>query len=207
MVGSWKVNVTVDAMPQKVATAISKLSETLIGAEYTPIAYLGYQEVNGINRAVLAEQIITTGRDTKNIVVLIFNEKPNEMEATLVGIERVVEGGGELGGMNVDAKTDIPADAKKVWDNAFERGFVGADVKPFALLGSQIVNGAVLVFAAEVTPVVENPESKVAIVTVNELTKEVLFTDLLESKHEAALGYSFTWLKNRGLGDPLGEWP
>lgn len=205
MFGNWKVNVTVNAMPQKVATAIGKLSETLMGAEYTPIAYLGSQTVNGINHAVLAEQLIVTGRDTKNVVVLIFNEKPNEMEAALVSIERVVESGGEVGGVHIDVHTDIPFDAKKVWDSAFGEGFVGANVKPFAYLGSQVTKGAVLIYAAEVTPVVENPESKVAIVTINELTKEVLFTDLLESKHEAALGYSFTWLKNRGLGSPLGE--
>ena len=72
MTGSWNVNVVTNGMPQKVATAIGALSEKLIGAEYEPIAYLGSQVVNGTNHAVLAKQILTTGRDTTNIVVIVF---------------------------------------------------------------------------------------------------------------------------------------
>ena len=49
--------------------------------------------------------IIINGKDTKNIVLVIFNEKPNTLEATLVSIERVVEGSNAMGGINVDAKT------------------------------------------------------------------------------------------------------
>lgn len=205
--GSWNVNVVVDAMPQKVATAVSALSEQLMGAEYTPIAYLGSQVVNGINHAVLAEQLVITGKDTKNVVVLIFNEK--DMDCTLVAIERVLESGGEAGGIVVDATTDIPKEAQEAFDKVFE-GFVGSKVEPFAYLGSQVVKGVNYIFAAEVTPVVENPETKVAIVIVNAMTGEISFTDLLGTKTDSLqLGYAFTWLKrqNTSLGAPLGEWP
>ena len=150
MVGAWNVNVIVNAMPQKVATAIGKLAETLIGAQYTPIAYLGSQLVNGTNHAVLAEQYLTTGKDQKNIVLLIFNEK--DMDCSLVNIERVVEGGAELGGTQIVGTTDIPADAQKVFDTVLA-GFVGATVKPFALLATQVVKGVNYVFAAEVSTV------------------------------------------------------
>lgn len=205
MLGNWNVNVITGAMPQKVASAVGKLAETLIGAEYTPIAYLGSQPVNGTNHAVLAEQVVTTGRDTKNIVVLIFNEKPGAMEATLVNIERVVEGGMPLGGINIDVHTDIPEEAMAEWNSAFE-GFVGSSVTPKVLLGTQVVKGIDYNFLAEVKPVVANPVNRVAIVTVNGLTKNVTFSDLLENRHEASLQYAFTWLKN-GLSAPLGEWP
>ena len=205
MLGNWKVNVITDAMPQKVATAIGALAETLIGAEYTPIAYLGSQNVNGVNHAVLAEQVIVTGRDTKNLVVLIFNEKPNAMEATLVSIERVLEGGLPLGGVNIDVHTDIPEEAMEEWHGAFE-GLVGISATPKALLGTQVVKGVNYIFLAEVAPVVPDAESRVALVTVNKDAKNITFSDLLENRHEASLQYSFTWLKN-GLGAPLGEWP
>ena len=56
MLGSWEVNVVTGGMPQKVATAFGELAGSLVGAEYTPIAYLGSQQVNGVNHAVLAEQ-------------------------------------------------------------------------------------------------------------------------------------------------------
>ena len=208
MLGSWNVKVAVDAMPQKVATAIGELAEQLIGCEYKPIAYLGSQIVNGTNHAVLAEQTVLTGKDTKNVVVLIFNEKPNEMKATLVNIERVVEQGGEMGGIQVDVKTDIPAEAKEAFDKAFE-GFVGSKVKPFALLGTQVVKGVNYIFAAEVTSVTAEPVTKVCLVTVNGMTGEIAFADLLDSRSDVmSLGYAFTWLKKgTSFGAPLGEWP
>lgn len=205
MVGSWNVKINTNGMPQKVATAIGALAEQLMGAEYEPIAYLGSQVVNGTNHAVLAKQTILSGRDTTNVVVLIFNEKPNDMKATLVSIDRVVEGGAPLGGIHVDPKTEIPADAKEAWDTAFAN-FVGSKVEPVALLATQVVNGVNYIFAAEIAPLVPNAVSQVVLVTVNPTAGVLSFANLLESKHENSLGYAFTWLKG-GLGKPLGEWP
>lgn len=210
MIGAWKIEVAVDAMPQAVATAVSKVNETLLGAEYTPIAYLGEQIVNGTNYAVLAEQLVLSGKDTKNVVLMIFNQKPGQIgDATLVSIERVVESGGELGGIKVDVQTDIPEEAKKAFDAAFA-GFVGSNVEPFALLGTQVTNGINYIFAAEVTSVTKVPVKSVDVVTVNALTGDVAFTDILASKHDVlTLGNAFTWVRNQNtsFGKPLGEWP
>jgi len=192
MVGNWEVKVAVDAMPQKVATAFGKVFEGFVGAEYTPIAYLGSQIVNGENHAILAEQLLVTGKDTKNVVVIILNQKGEDF--TLVNIERVVESGAALGGTVVDVKTSIPEDAKAAFDAVLGEN-VGASVKPFALLATQVVKGTNYVFAAEVTPVVPNAKSSVEIVTVNALTKRAAFADVLSSGVEVA------------LGKPLGEWP
>lgn len=192
MLGAWKIDINVNGMPQKVATAFGKLSEQLIGAEYAPIAYLGSQQVNGINHAVLAEQVVLSGRDTKNVVLIIFNEKG--MECDLVNIERVVEGGGALGGTIIDVKTDIPEDAQKAFETTLA-GFVGSAIQPFALLATQVTKGVNYVFAAKVTPVVAEPEDAVAIVTVNAMEKKVSFADVLKSELQVALGC------------PLGEWP
>ena len=197
MLGSWEVNVTIDSMPEKVASAVSALSEQLIGCEYKPIAYLGSQVVNGTNHAVLAEQTVLTGKDTTNIVVLIFNEKPKEMKCTLVNIERVIEQGGPEGGINVDVKTEIPAEAQAEFDKAFE-GRLGLNIKPFALLGTQVVNGVNYFFACEVTGVTAEPQTSVAVVTVNSNTGVVSFDDLIiGTKTAKSLGYAFTWLKNK----------
>lgn len=189
--GKWDVNIHVGGMPEKLATALGDIK--LVGVEYTPIAYLGSQLVNGVNHAVLAEQLVLAGKDTKNIVVMIFNEKADTF--TLTGIERVVEGGAEFGGTAVDVKTDIPAEAKDAFDSVVGK-LVGVDVKPFALLATQVVKGINYVFAAEVTKVTKEAEKEFAIVTVNALTNKVAFTgDLLTSDVEIS------------LGKPLGEWP
>lgn len=195
--GGWKANVITGGMPEAIATAVGKLAEQLVGAEYTPIAYLGSQVVNGINHAVLAEQLLITGRDTKNIVVLIFNEKDKAgelPEVTLVGIERVLEGGSGMGGLEIAATTEIPAEAQEAFDSVM-KGFVGSEVKPFAYLGQQVVKGINYVFAAEVTPVYPDAETSIAIVTVNAMVGKINFADLLASKHQVS------------LGAPLGEWP
>lgn len=190
--GSWKIEVNTNGMPQKVATAMGEINETLVGAEYTPIAYLGSQLVNGTNHAVLAEQTVLTGHDSKNIVIIVFNEKPNDMHLTIVGIDRIVESGDGMGGVAVDVKTDIPAEAKTAWDDAFT-GFVGSKVEPIALVGTQVVNGINYIFVAELTAVTAESEEKVCVVTVNDRLKTVDFTDILANRHEASLNYAFTW--------------
>ena len=203
--GGWEVKVAVGKMPQKVATAFGKLNE-MVGAEYTPIAYLGSQLVNGTNHAVLAEQIIVAGKDTKNVVVVMFHETKEGV--TLSGIERVLESGGELGGVKVDVQTEIPAEAMDAFKSTFE-GFVGSKIEPFALLGTQVTKGTNYIFAATAEPVVPNPETNVEMITVNPMTKDIAFADLLASRNNImSLGYAFTWLKRgASFGAPLGEWP
>ena len=191
-VGNWKVNVAVGSMPQKVATAFGKVFEGFVGAEYTPIAYLGEQVVNGTNHAILAEQLLVTGKDTKNIVLIILNQRGEDF--TIANIERIVESGAELGGTVIDVKTNIPEDAKKAFDTVLGT-FVGATVTPFALLATQVVKGTNYVFAATTAPVVPEAEKHVSIVTVNSLTKKASFADVMKSGVEVA------------LGKPLGEWP
>ena len=194
MVGTWNIDVSVGSMPEKVATAMVKLNEDLLGAEYTPIAYLGSQIVNGTNHAVLAEQLVLSGRDTKNVVLIIFNEKPGDINLTLVNIERVVEGGHGDGAVNVDVQTEIPTDAMVIFDKVIA-DFVGSAVDPFALLATQVVKGVNYIFAAEVKTMTEVPVKKVCLVTVNGLSNAIAFTDILESSI------------NVSLGKPLGEWP
>lgn len=205
MFGTWNVNVSTSGMPQTVASAIAGLGETLLGCTYTPIAYLGSQMVNGVNHAVLAEQAITTGQDTKNIVVLVFNEKPGDMKATLVSIDRVVASGAPLGGIHLAPTTEIPEDKMDEWKEAFN-GFVGSYIEPFAYLGSQMVKGSNEIFAAVLTPVAPKATSKVVIVTLNTVIGSFALADVLSTRQENSLGYAFTWLKG-SLGAPLGEWP
>lgn len=189
MLGSWEVNVTLgEALPEKVATGFSKL-EDMVGAEYTPIAYLGSQVVNGINHAVLAEQLLITGKDTKNIVLVILNEKPGEMSADVVSIERVLTGGEDFGGVKIDVETGdgINKTAQRLFEERFA-GFVGTLVTPIALLGTQVVRGMDYYFLAERSPVIDNdPKKDVVVVRICDLDDEVAFTDILGGKADRML--------------------
>ena len=193
LVGGWEVKVAVGKFPQKVATAIGDLN-TLFGVEYEGIAYLGSQVVNGTNHAVLLEQNIVTGKDTKNIVLAIFHETKDGV--ALANIERVAESGGELGGLKIDVQTTIPEDAQAAFDGAFE-AYVGVNVKPFALLATQVTKGTNYVFAAEVTNVVPDATPEIALIVVNPLTKDLSFVNILGSKSDVSglVGYAFSWLR------------
>ena len=176
VLGGWNVDVAVGKMPEKVATAFYDVFSKFLGAEYTPIAYLGEQVVNGLNHAILAEQLLTTGRDTKNVVIIVLNEK--EEAFSLVSITPVVESSEGYGGVKIDVKTDIPADAKVSYDVCMA-GFVGSDVEPFALLATQITKGTDYIFAAESKVVAPGTSKKVVLLTTNEMTKSVKFETIL----------------------------
>lgn len=176
LLGGWNVNVVVGKMPEKVATAFYDTCSKLLGAEYTPIAYLGEQVVNGVNHAILAEQLLITGRDTKNVVMIVLNEK--EEGFSLVSITPVVEGTEGFGAVSVDVKTDIPADAKASYDVCMA-GFVGSDVEPFARLATQVTNGIDYIFAAESQVVAPGTGKKVVLLTTNASSKSVKFEVIL----------------------------
>jgi hypothetical protein len=177
VLGGWNVDVAVGKMPEKVATAFYEVFSKFLGAEYTPIAYLGEQLVSdSLNHAILAEQLLTTGRDTKNVVIIVLNEK--EEGFSLVSITPVVEGSEGFGGVKIDVKTDIPADAKVSYDVCMA-GFVGSDVEPFALLATQITKGTDYIFAAESKVVAPGTSKKVVLLTTNEMTKSVKFETIL----------------------------
>ena len=176
--GAWNINVVTEGMPQKVATAFSEAASTLLGAEYTPIAYLGSQMANGINHAVVAEQTIVSGKDHKNIVLMKFNE--NGMECHLFAIEPHVQEGGEFGGYVVNAKLGKDIDSEAIASfNAVMDGFVGSKVELVAQLATKVVKGINYVFLATVTGVYPDAKQQVKMVTVNSLMNHVDFADVL----------------------------
>lgn len=191
MLNGWNIDVNTQGMPQKVATAFDALMERLLGAEYSFIAYLGSQQVNGVNHAILAEQVLTTGRDTTNVVLIVLNER--EGGFAINSIETVVAAGGALGGVAVAPTREIPEDAQGAWNRAFE-GFVGSDVRPFAVLGTKVTKGLNYIFAAEIFPVGQPLEKRVTLVVVNDMAERPLFVDILPARDSGALGYAFTWL-------------
>ena len=182
MLGSYEINVQVGKLPQKVATYFDDTMRKLLGAVYTPVAYLGSQMTNGTNHISTLHSI--TGTDTRNAVLVIVNEKDEGL--SLVGITPVLESGDPLGGVNVDISTDLPADAKDAFDKEFST-FLGSNIQPFALLGEQVVNGVNYFFLAEVSAIVGTSGSviggnttKIALIEVSARAGTVKFHDVLE---------------------------
>lgn len=177
--GGWVFQVSLDAMPEKIATAFGELNEHLIGARYRPIAYLGSQVVNGTNYAVLAEQIISDLADTKNIVLIVFNVAPGALKATLVYIKPVLDGFSQgCGGVKINDEFKVTDEAQKAFDDVTEQ-FVGSKVEIFAFLATQVTKGINYFYAAEVTPVYPNAEPSIDLVTINPMCASVKFEKIL----------------------------
>ena len=84
----------------------------ILGCDYEPILYLGYQVINGTNHAVLAQQTVMNGRDTNNAVIMVISENPGSTELSLKNVISIVEGGGKFGDVVINVTTDIPKEAK-----------------------------------------------------------------------------------------------
>jgi hypothetical protein len=76
ILGGWNLDdVKGTALPQKVQTAFTAVTSELVGAEYEPIAYLGSQQVNGMNYRILALMRPVTPNAEKRIVKMIIHEE------------------------------------------------------------------------------------------------------------------------------------
>lgn len=107
MFGEWVIKPST-GMPQKVATAFCEKFGEIVGASYTPIAYLGEQLVNGKNHAILAEQTLVVNADVCNVVLIVMNQK--EENFSVVSINPILSG---TSGKVKDAKEAELESAKK----------------------------------------------------------------------------------------------
>ena len=74
--GGWNIDEIKGCnLPQKVQTAFTAVTSELVGAEYEPIAYLGSQQVNGMNYRILALMRPVTPNAEKHIVKMIIHEE------------------------------------------------------------------------------------------------------------------------------------
>ena len=76
ILGGWNLDeVKGTALPQKVQTVFTAVTSELVGADYEPIAYLGSQQVNGMNYRILALQKLVVPNAEKRIVKMIIHEE------------------------------------------------------------------------------------------------------------------------------------
>ena len=189
--GGWNIKMST-SMPQKIASAVAGIDE-ICGCKYQPVLYIGSQEVDGTNHAVLMKQIVTNGRDSVNAAVVVFNEKPSCMDVSVIDIHRIVESGGVFGGTTVDITTDIPFEAMEAYKKARE-AYIGAGIKPKAFLGTKIVKGKQYILFGEVESMA-SPDAKTdaAMIVVNDMTNRLRLEPVFEPGDDDSLGYAFSW--------------
>ncbi|MBQ3449105.1 MAG: hypothetical protein IJG34_04335 [Synergistaceae bacterium] len=76
ILGGWKLDEIKGCnLPQKVQSAFTAVTSELVGADYEPVAYLGSQQVNGMNYRVLCLQKLIVPNAEKKIVKMIIHEE------------------------------------------------------------------------------------------------------------------------------------
>ena len=76
ILGEWNLDdIKGTALPQKVQSAFTAVTSELVGADYEPIAYLGSQQINGMNYRILALMRTVTPSMEKRIVKMIIHEE------------------------------------------------------------------------------------------------------------------------------------
>jgi hypothetical protein len=199
--GGWVFAPTTE-IPENVKLFV-EANAFILGCDYEPILYLGYQVVNGTNHAVLAQQTVLNGRDTNNAIIMVVSEKPGSTELSLKNVISIVEGGGEFGGVVINITTDIPKEAQLVFDEAIA-GYVGSNIEILAYLGSQVTTGTDYIFLISSKAVVAGPSPvKLAVATVNSEDKSIRIEPIFDDEDLK----SYKVLRNENVGKPLGEWP
>lgn len=75
-------------LPERIATAFSEVTQSLIGAKYIPVLYCGEQLVHGTNYMIICKQTITAMGASEHLVTMVIN--CSEQGNSIVKIEQIV---------------------------------------------------------------------------------------------------------------------
>ena len=87
--GAWELaEMQAAPLPEKVASAFSEVTSSLIGAKYVPVLYCGQQIVHGSNHMIICEQTISAKDAPKHIVTMVINI--SEQGNSLVEVNKII---------------------------------------------------------------------------------------------------------------------
>ncbi|MBQ7215540.1 MAG: hypothetical protein IJS39_06105 [Synergistaceae bacterium] len=73
--GSWDISELKGCnLPQRAQSAFTGATMNLVGADYSPVLYIGKQLVNGTNYCFLAVQTLITAKPKKRLVKMVVHE-------------------------------------------------------------------------------------------------------------------------------------
>ncbi|MBQ7058493.1 MAG: hypothetical protein IJM83_04220 [Firmicutes bacterium] len=169
VVGGWTRPASTE-VTDEIKELVAKATEKLLGAEYTPIAFISSQLVAGTNYKVLcAITSVTPNATAHYAVIVIYKDLEGNVEITSIldSEAEVLAGEGMLGGWTMPETTDVTEEAKAALEKAAEK-LVGAEYAPVALLATQLVSGTNYCLLCEVTAVAPSAEANYVIVHVYE---------------------------------------
>ena len=157
------------AVTEEAAELLEKAAEGLLGAKYTPIAYLGKQIVAGANHLFLCTITpVVPDAVGKYALVTVYQDPQGE-----VSIKDIYNSGAEairpglMGGWQETDAPDVTEEAAAALEKA-AGSLLGAEYTPKALLATQVVSGTNYSILCSIRAVVPDAEEKYSIVHVYE---------------------------------------
>ena len=84
LTGGWElVEMQACSLPEKVATVFGEVTQTMFGAKYEPVLYVGTQVVHGVNHMLICKQTLAVQDATEHLVKMVLNQ--NIDDGSLVG--------------------------------------------------------------------------------------------------------------------------
>lgn len=152
VVGGWAMNQ--DAASSLTDEQQETFAKASAGYEVTlePVAMLATQVVAGSNEAYLCKQAATDGAAEQWVVAVVYNDLEGNSSITSVkalDYDKLVTGDEQayaedmVGAWEIQPQEGValPGDAQGVFDEFVKAYLGGADIKPVALLGTQVVSG------------------------------------------------------------------
>ncbi|MCR5795992.1 MAG: hypothetical protein K6G61_11685 [Solobacterium sp.] len=170
IVGGWEISES-QAVTEEQTAVFNKAVETLTGAEYLPVAYIGSQTVAGKNHCFLcAERTSVVELQNEDTYVLVYIYEDLDGNASIIGrTELVSTDEGLDGGWNKPESAEITEDIRALLDKALE-GFAGSDITPVSYIAYQVTAGTNHCLLCTVAPVVPNAKERYALVYIYEDT-------------------------------------
>ena len=153
--GGWKLcNIPANKLPQRLATALVKVNEELLGASFMPIRVLGEQVVNGINYMVLCKEVRATEHKDTRIVLKVINIPAGDYTGSQATVVETIE------------HAELPSEVQDCFDEAIG-SLLGVNYVPLLYVGSQVVKGMNYYILCEATAVYPGAVPYPALVCVN----------------------------------------
>ena len=139
----------------------------MIGVQYTPVAYIGSQQVNGTNYAFLCDTSIAAP-DSPDVyaIVCLYADPDNNVQITDVimsGVRTYTDM--QMGGWAAEDDPAVTDDLKGMLQSALD-GILGANYAPIALLSTQSASGTNYCFFCESGKITGEPNASYAFVYV-----------------------------------------
>ena len=179
--GGWNI-VESPVITDDVKALFDKASENLVGASYTPVAYISSQVVAGTNHAILCKTATTSpGANETYAIVYLYENLEGNVEITDVLNSNVeTNTSANAGGWNDVESPVVTDDVKAVFDKGIE-GQTGVNYTPIAYISNQVVAGTNYCIFSEATQSVPDVEASYVFVFLYEnLEGEVEVTDILD---------------------------